>query len=137
MSRTPGEADTLYGYDSLARLQYTCLDVDDDGTIDLGETDRVAYAATDFETASGAWWQVTGNYVYATDSSSTATEASSHWTRLTGFSSGVIAESIEVDALGNQTTTTRTLDRTHALVLESTVYPDAGSNHPEQSATRG
>jgi RHS repeat-associated protein len=131
------QGDTLYGYDSLARLQYTCLDVDDDATIDLGETDRVTNAVTAFETADSAWWQVTRKYVYATNSSSTPTEASSHWTRLTGFGASVVAESIEVDALGNQTTSTRTVDRAHALVVQSTVYPDAGAGHPEQRATRG
>ncbi|MBP9025503.1 MAG: hypothetical protein KBH81_05055 [Phycisphaerae bacterium] len=133
----PGKADTLYAYDALARVLYACLDVDDDGTIDLGETDRISSSVTAFESADSAWWEVTRSYVYAADGSSAATEASSQWTRLTGFSGGVVAESIDVDALGNPTTTTRSVDRAHALVLESTVYPDAGAGHPEQRAMRG
>ena len=75
--------------------------------------------------------------VFVTGPSGSLRYVNAAWTRLTGFSGGVVAESIDVDALGNPTTTTRSVDRAHALVLESTVYPDAGAGHPEQRAMRG
>jgi RHS repeat-associated protein len=133
---TPGMADTLYGYDDMAQREYTCLDIDDDGAIDLGGSDRITRTQTRFEWEEGVLWQTTRSWVYATDNSSTATETGSMWVRLTGFSGDIVHEMRRFDALGNRTTTTKEVDPDHALTTLSIAHPDAGVSNCELRVSR-
>ncbi|MGD8453985.1 MAG: hypothetical protein PVJ57_19395, partial [Phycisphaerae bacterium] len=124
---TPGRADTLYDYDELGRVDITCQDVDDDGTIDYGEADRITRHQSTIEEASSVYWSVSRSWVYATDSSATETPTGSQWTRLTGFTGDITGETISIDALNEQTTYQTETDAANTLVIESTIHPDSST----------
>ena len=124
---TPGQADTLDDYDALGSVEFTALDVNDSGEIEL-DVDRVTRSETKFEQDGGAWWRVARGWVYPIDDDDTAVATGSQWTRLTGLGSGLIRETRSIDTSGNTTTSTTVLDRTNALVTETTTLPDSSQD---------
>jgi YD repeat-containing protein len=112
-AETPGQADTLYSYDSLGNVTASGLDVDANGTLDdgtlSGATDRVSTSNSSYEQdGSGDWWQVS--------TSGSAGETTTTKTRLTGLGTsgtdGILtAESVSIDIFGQETVSRTYTDR--------------------------
>ena len=81
-------ADTVYEYAADGELLREGLDVNTNGTLDLGGTDRVNAYDTVFVQDSWGRYQEATVDTYATANSSTATEVSKTRTRFTGFNNG-------------------------------------------------
>ncbi len=125
----PGQADTLYVYDEMGAVKQTVLDVNGNGTVDLGGPDRITEGETIYESADSQWWQVTRSYVYP-PSSSTRKLTGSRWTRQTGFTGSdtaefVTAQSRSYDVSGNLTTATVKLERDAAVRTVLTDVPES------------
>jgi RHS repeat-associated protein len=87
-------ADRLFVYDANGRLYRRGLDINNNGQLDVVSGDRNDRVVDVDETISqdGWGWQlVTTVNTYATAGSSTATEVSQSYTRLTGFNNGSLS----------------------------------------------
>ncbi len=132
----PAQADTLYGYVDPDGIARSALDVDSDGQLDLSGSDRVTESKTEIGTDPNAgWWRITRTWVYGTNGSSDATLTSATYTRVAGFDEGVIREERTIDAAGNETSSTTTLNRSTALLTQTTYYP--GAAQPAVEYTQG
>ena len=118
-----GKADTLYAYDDFNNRIRSALDLNSNGNIDLNSTDRVTESITSFQSISSIWYQVTENKVY--NDSGNAVTAGITKKQLTGFGSGVVANSISIDINGNETVSTTTLDRGNKTVVQTVNVPDS------------
>jgi len=125
---TTGKPDTLYAYDEIGNQTQSGLDVDANGVLDLASLDRITESDTSYVSYSSDWWLQSVKKLYATDSSSTATTNSITRQRLTGFSGNLVAETIAIDAYGNQTDSQTTVDRGNKLVTQTVDVPDSASN---------
>lgn len=116
-------AATIYSYDTLGALKESGQDIDADGSLGgSSTTDRITDVDTSFESISSNWWLNTTTQAYPF-SSSTAKTMSIKRTRLTGFSSGVEAETKVTDAETNETDSVTTVNRSTKTVTTSTTAP--------------
>jgi RHS repeat-associated protein len=127
---SPGSSDTLYEYDELGNQIRSGLDVDNDGTLDLGENDRITENDSYYEEAEDGWFRVSASAVYATAGSSVATTNSIQTTRLTGLGSSsdlglLTSESYAIDVYGNITISRTYTDRSAKTVTQTVTYPDS------------
>ncbi len=131
-------ADTRYEYDSdTGQLIRTGLDLNNDGDLDLGGTDRINETETRYnEVSSDEWWLETKTYVYLTDSSSTRTQTGQEGQRLSGFGTDEIAETQSLDVFDNITTVSTVLDPSDPTVIETTEY-EATDNEAVQVTRNG
>ena len=74
----PDKVTTLYQYNAQGALQYTAIDVNQNGTIDLSGLDRVTQADRDVTTIAGVDLQRTRNYVLPTENSSNTLQRSEY-----------------------------------------------------------
>lgn len=132
-TRSGGYADLLYVYDSLGRLQRSGLDVTTTTTqvLDPASNDRVTDTAVSISQISSAWWltETTTTYLVANSTSTPAVTTSK--TRLSGFASGQLAESVFVDADGAQTAQSVTVDRANRLATTTTTRSGLTSSATE------
>jgi hypothetical protein len=67
-----GQSATLYQYDGLGQLQYSGLDVNNNGQLDLGGTDRITETRSQvYEDTNNIWWNRTQTSVFNVANSST------------------------------------------------------------------
>ncbi|MDD5678394.1 MAG: hypothetical protein PHW60_10455 [Kiritimatiellae bacterium] len=125
---TSGQADTLYAYDDMGNQIRSGLDVDANGTLDLTGTDRITETDKAYVQISNDWFLQTANKLYAVDNSADAITNGITRQRLTGFSGNLVAETVTIDAYGNQTVSQTTVDRNNQLVTKITDVPDSASN---------
>ena len=114
----PDAASTTYTYDDFGQVQWTTLDRTSPAE------DRVSGSDWAYEYVSGGWWRTSESLVYLPGATS-ATTVSTQRTQLSGFSSGVIANSQSIDIAGNVTTTTTTLNRGTSTRTVTTDTPDS------------
>ena len=123
-----GLADTLYEYDSLDNLTRSGMDMDANGTLDLASTDRISEQETVFAQESGSWWASSTSKAYGTDNSSSATTLTTLKARLSGFATGVNAESVLLDIHGNSTSSMISIDRANKTVTRTIDTPDSDTD---------
>jgi RHS repeat-associated protein len=128
-TETPGQADTLYDYDSLGNLIRSGLDLDDNGTLDAG-TDRFSTSSSSFQKDGDDWWQVSESGVPG--------ETTVSKTRLTGLGTSgtagmLTAESVSLDVHSNQTISRTYTDRVAKTVTR--VTDDPHSTQDAESVT--
>jgi RHS repeat-associated protein len=120
---SPGQADTLYIYDSLGAQTRSGLD--------LSGPDRVSESRSWYETdASNNYWQVSASILYPHDGSSAPVTNALQRTRLTGLGLnsefGIQnSESISQDLLGNQTLQQTHIDRDTRTIVQVVTTPDS------------
>jgi RHS repeat-associated protein len=134
-----GRPDTLSEYNVLGEQTRSGTDVDGDGTLDIGEMDRVSESDRFFEQdGSGDWWQVSVAKFYPNDNDATVVTNSSQRQRLTGLGTaktvtvdgtvytGVLtAQSLSQDFLGNTSTSYTVIDRDNKTVVQGSTSPDS------------
>ncbi len=129
----PGLADVLYEYDALGNVSATGLDVNNNGALDRSSTDRIYESDIVFEQASGDWWRVATNAIYAADNDATATTVGVTRERLSGFQNVpgppgdylAIAHVLTADIAGNATTGALFVDAANKLAQQIVTYPDS------------
>jgi YD repeat-containing protein len=130
-----GLADTLMQYDAQGELQYTGLDLNANGSLDLAGTDRVTEVRSQVynDTSAGVWYLRNRTYVYNQASSGTALLQSDAQTRLVPYPGNlsefnartVYTQARAYDVFGNLTVRTGTSDRTTKLGTLTTDLPDS------------
>lgn len=124
-------ANTLFTYNALGELEFSGLDVNGNGQLDLASMDRVQKSETSILNSSGVWWSQTINYVYNQDNNAIALQQSKQRTRLLPYAGGNYAagvaflQSHSYDAFGNATIVTTSLNRPARLVTVTTDVPDS------------
>jgi hypothetical protein len=86
---------------------------------------RVTDYATIFHKEANDWWLRSAQTVHPDTTTSLVTAVS--WTRLSGFSNGVLAESGQEDRFGNRVNTVTTLNRAKRRVTTTTTYPSVAN----------
>jgi YD repeat-containing protein len=136
---SPQSSPTLYVYNELGEQVRSGQDVDGDGTIDLGEMDRVSDSERYFEQdGSGDWWQVSVAKFYPNDNDATVVTNSIQRQRLTGLGIasdfGILTdETISIDLLGNQTTQQTHIDRENKEVVQLVDSPFSTTNQAQRT----
>lgn len=106
-STKTGVAPTLYKYDLLSQLSRTALDVNNNGSIDDGSTDRITDLDTYVELDGGNYWLRKDTWAYGVNNDSTRFRANFSRQRLTGHDSlggvNTLSETYAEDAEGNWT----------------------------------
>ncbi|MDD5679451.1 MAG: hypothetical protein PHW60_15895 [Kiritimatiellae bacterium] len=125
---TSGKPDTLYAYDEMGNQIQSGLDINANGALDLAGLDRISESDTSYVSDQSAWWLQTVNRIYATDNSATPITNGITRQRLTGFSGNLVAETVAIDAYGNQTVSQTTVDRANQLSTQTTAVPNSSSN---------
>ncbi|MDD5678390.1 MAG: hypothetical protein PHW60_10435 [Kiritimatiellae bacterium] len=126
---TTGKPDTLYAYDEIGNQIRSGLDINANGALDLAGTDRISESEKSYEQVSGVWYLASVSKLYAADNSSTPITNSITRQRLTGFSGNLVAETVAIDAYGNQTVSRTTLDRDNKLVTQTVNVPNSANDN--------
>jgi RHS repeat-associated protein len=93
-----GLASTYFKYDGLGMLIEQGLDVDNSGALTAKSSDRLIRSVrTLYQDESRHWFWARTNYVFLEDHSEQATVHSVSLERLSGYPSGTIAETIQID----------------------------------------
>jgi len=122
----PGMAPTLYEHDELGSVIKVCLDVNDNGQIDLSSNDRINESSTCFEQdGSSDWWIVNATMLYAVVDTNTVITNGISKIRLTGLSANKISETILEDIFSNQIITTVALDKENKQITTTFDVPDS------------
>ena len=125
---------TIFTYDELGNPLLTCQDLDLDGQIDLAGPDRVTGQAARHVELSGDWYEESASWTYPESGSDAPLTNAIARTRLTGLggtysadgASGLLtAESVSIDARGNQTVSRTVTDRDNKTVYQVTDTPDS------------
>jgi RHS repeat-associated protein len=126
---TTGQLPMLYEYTELGEQYRSTLDVNSNGVINLAGPDRVSESDRFYEKdASGNWWSVLINKVYAKDSSSDIfTNSIQRSLVLAADPSYASYQSYSVsrDSLGNETVAKTIIDRANKKVTQVVDYPDS------------
>ena len=125
---TTGQADVRYEYDTLGNQTRSGLDRNSSGTLDLSSTDRITDTDVVFTNISGSWWQQTIQQVYAADNNATPTTTGTQRSRISGFSGGVVEDSVSIDTNGNTTTAQTIINRAAKTQTRTVDEPDSSIN---------
>jgi len=125
-----GQADGLYEYNELGEQMRSGMDVDGDGTLDVGERDRITESASRYVKENGDWFRMTESKIWATVNDSNPTTNGIQKIRLTGLGissdNGILtAETVSIDRHGNQSVNRIELDRSAKKVARVTEGPDS------------
>ena len=115
----PGVAPTLVDYDALGRAFRTCLDVNNNNTIDFASSDRITDTDQYFESSGGLCLR-TDTKAYPTMNSTASVVTSSKRLRISNFPVGRVEEVRTTDAEGNLTTQTTDLNVANATATVTT-----------------
>jgi RHS repeat-associated protein len=115
--------DTFYEYDELGRVIRSGLDVNGNGSLDVGGPDRIQDHDEYYEFAEDDWWRVSLSRIYPFSDSWTAVTNSIRKVRLTGLGGetefGILeSDTISTDIHGNATRSRRYVDRANMTVRE-------------------
>lgn len=132
-----GIAATIFGYEPLGTVEFTALDVNGNGAIDLSGTDRVARQQSRYVNFDGAWWLESITSTYGENGSAAETVTGKTQEQLAPYVSPPNSP-VNVYDLGNATLITRSIDifgnvstkrtainRPSKLVTETTDVPDS------------
>ena len=150
-SRDPDGVITLYQYNSKGELEYSVIDLNQDGVVDLTGTDRITRTLRDITTYAGVKVQRTRIYVHRTDGSSTTSVVAMTQTSTNGLSwqtaykdqsTPVITASVRTvpDATGNYTVTVTYPDSASQVSaysygrLTSVTRKDSGGSQVSQTS---
>ncbi len=131
----PGMTPTLYQYDNLGELQYSGLDVDNNGVLDLAGMDRITQTRTQILSQGGAWWvqTLTSTYNQANNAAPLLQSESRQKLVPYDYTGGnydggtVLTETDGYDLFRNLTVQKMVGDRTHAVVTQTTTLPDSSA----------
>ena len=131
-------ANTLLVYDGLGQLEYSGLDMNGNGTLDLAGTDRITRTRTQVVEQGGTWWRQALTYLYNQENTANTVTQSEILDRLVpygglvddsnggDFSAGKIDNfSRSYDIFRNETTRRTFVDRPTALQTTTTNAPDS------------
>lgn len=119
-------AATIYEYDDCGEVCRTGLDADGDGALTIASTDRITDTTIQYLQEAGAWWRATTTSVYDRDGDGHNVVASTQKECVGGLSSGVLSKTRSIDAYGNETMATVTVDAASKMVTQAVIYPDSG-----------
>ena len=128
---------TLYGYDELGSQTTNCLDIDNNGIIDLDGDDRVSATHSEYVKEDDVWYRVSESIIYAEDGSADKTTNSVRKARLTdlgtsvsGYPEGTVmtAESISIDLRENETISRTYINRDAKTVWQVVDHPDSDTD---------
>jgi RHS repeat-associated protein len=121
-------ADKIYEYDSLGHQIRVGSDIDMSGTLTLNSNDRIAETDSFYEQNSGVWFKVVVTKTYLKNGDATATQQTRK-ERLTNFpvngAEKVVAEVIAIDVAGNQTMSTKVVNRDTKSTVSKVDTPDS------------
>jgi len=129
-----GMAPILYQYDGLGQLQYSGLDVNNSGQLDLGGSDRITETRSQvYVDSNSVWWKQDLTYVFNQAGSSTPVLKSEVRTKLvpypstqSDYNSGVkITETDSYDYFRNLTTEVVNGSVATAIVTDTTTLPSS------------
>ncbi len=125
-----GLADMLFEYNEFGEQIRSGMDLDDDGTLDVGERDRVTETSSGYVKENGDWFRVAGSKVWATDDDATPTTNGVQKNRLTGLGGSaehglLTAEAVSIDRHGNQSVDQTQVDRSAKKATRSTEDADS------------
>ncbi|HVW20932.1 MAG TPA: hypothetical protein VHC86_06920, partial [Opitutaceae bacterium] len=128
-----GVAATLYQYDGLGDLQYSGLDVNGNGTLDLGGTDRIAESRTQVYTDGTSWWVQNLSYVFNQPGSSAPLLQSESRQKLVpydyaggNYGAGVVLNEADTyDLFRNLTVQKAVTNPANLLLTQTTTLPDS------------
>lgn len=129
-----GRPDSLFVYNVVGEQTRSGTDIDGDGTLDIGEMDRVSESDRYFEQdASSDWWQVSVSKFYPNDNEAAVVTNSIQRQRLTGLGRAsdlglLTSEAIATDLLGNQTIQQTHIDRDNKEVIQLVNSPSSTTN---------
>ena len=126
-SEQPLSADRLIQYDVFGTVTASGLDVDGNGSLDPGGTDRfISTSTTLSKDGSGVWWNLSTTQTYAINNSSASNQVQS-FTQLSGLGSGVLSRTIDYDQYNNETATTVQVSPGTQAAVQTTVGPNGAS----------
>ena len=128
-----GMSATLYQYDSMGQLQYTWLDYNNNGQLDLGGPDRVTETRSQVMVDSNnVWWNQTQTFVFPQGSSTPTLKLDvrqrlvPYGSTQTDFTNGVeITETDSYDYYGNLTKEVVNSNPTTGVVTDTTTLPNS------------
>ena len=115
----PGSAPFLYEYDETRELYRQCLDVNNNGIMDLIGPDQISQ----YEKKYDSNWEISVEKAYSTNGTADATTHSIQKQRLNGFVENIISETQSTDIYGNTTVQTQTVDRNAKTVTVNQLSP--------------
>lgn len=117
-------ADLLYTYDDLAGLAQAGLDVNLNGSLDAGGSDRIIVSDRSIVHDGSHWWSKLTTSTYPVSSSSSLKLLSSSRERLTGLGgSNLIGHHVDEDEYGNLTDIQTFLSPSTHTTTVKTTYP--------------
>jgi RHS repeat-associated protein len=123
-SEQPLSANKLIQYDAFGAVTVSGFDIDGNGALDPGGTDRFTSASTTLsKDGNGHWWNLTTTQTYSTDNSSASNQVQSY-TQLSNFDPGVLSHTVSYDYFNNATTTTVQVNPGAHSTLQYTVAPN-------------
>ncbi|NQU38768.1 MAG: hypothetical protein HQ523_02330 [Lentisphaerae bacterium] len=130
---SPGSADTLYAYDQLGNQTTSCLDIDNNGMIDLAGPDRVASFDTSYnwlanQSLGDGWWRVNTSILYPESGSAAPVTNSISRMQLTGLGGSASSRTVSIDIHGNETVQTTAVDRDDKTVTQTVDTWDSETN---------
>ena len=128
-------APLLYQYDAMGQCTRQGLAISGDNPLGLSSTDRITDTIQNILENSGVWWKTTTTTTYPTASSSSGFTTSIVRDRLTGFTSGVLADRQVTDAYGTVTEITTVASTSDNTVTTTTTNPGFNSSSPAKVVT--
>jgi YD repeat-containing protein len=133
---TPLQGTILHEYDTLGNEIRVGSDLDANGLLTTASDDRFVETDSGYQQQGNDWFTSTTSRRYFTNGDSTATTTLEK-ERLTGFAINgtekTISEVLNIDVAGNQTKTTRIVDRTAKKLTTQIDRPDSETNATEVS----
>lgn len=121
----PGFADTNYAYDTLGRRVREWLDVNANGTLDTGSSDRISEYNAYYFTSQASWYLEKTTKLYASSGSGSQTQIAKQYWQLSNLPAGTLSSSRSYDVFSNEIATVQQVDRANKLVTTNVTYPDS------------
>ena len=124
----PIQAAALYEYDELGRSIRTTLDANGNDSVDLAGPDRVNESEIHFVWTGGRWWETVTSKIYP-GNDSTPVSVSTQWRKISGSGCACTAQILKtVDAWGNPTTLSESIDSALKTVTATKDVPDSDAD---------
>ncbi len=123
-----GVGNTLFEYDELNKPFRSGIDVDNNGILNLGSSDRITETDEGFLQEGGQWFSYNRSFVYDQNGNIHRDSLGEVRSQLTGLPATRVSLSISIDPRGNRTVSTVDVDRAARLVTQIVDVPDSTSN---------